>query len=193
LNGDVPPDSASAPVNTRTGWTQRTLWLPLAPGVNLQSYAGQMLYLHVYNNSNAGCTIGVNCRASEFYFDDVNLAVCGVGANPEIAVPGGHGPYHGGETLFIYLKGHSPGLQYDLKISGPVGQVYLGRTGFTNAAGDTPGPLAWLIPFNWPDGSYDLTSHPAVNPPDLSNGTQVAVFENIELNSLAVYLPLILK
>jgi hypothetical protein len=112
---------------------------------------------------------------------------------PEIAIPSGHGPYTGGETLFIYLKGHSPGLRYDLKMSGPIGPVYLGRTSFTNAVGDTPGPLAWLIPINWPDGIYNLTSHAAVNPPDLSNETQVAVFANIELETPPVYLPLILK
>ncbi len=77
-NGDVPPDSSAAPANTGTGWIEKNLNLPLASGVNLASYAGQNLYLYIYNTSN---TIGVGCdppgcHASEFHFDDVNLGIC---------------------------------------------------------------------------------------------------------------------
>jgi hypothetical protein len=87
LNGDVPPDSAAAPPNTTTSWTQRTLSLPLASGVNLQSYAGQNLYLYIYNNSNiptVSCPLP-GCHASEFYFDDVNLSVCTGEPEPDTA------------------------------------------------------------------------------------------------------------
>lgn len=77
-NGDVPPDTSSAPPNTITGWMEKNLTLPIASGINLTDYAGQDLYLYVYNTSN---TIGVGCdppgcHASEFYFDDVNLGIC---------------------------------------------------------------------------------------------------------------------
>jgi hypothetical protein len=62
--------------NTTTGWTQKSLQLPVASGVNLNNYAGQNLYLYIYNNSNTACSPPSGCHASEFYFDDVNLSIC---------------------------------------------------------------------------------------------------------------------
>jgi hypothetical protein len=112
---------------------------------------------------------------------------------PEIVVPSGNGPYAGGETIFIYLKGHTPGRQYDLKISGPTGPTYLGRTGLTNAVGDSLGPLAWVLPLTWPNGLYDLSSHPTADPLDLSDDTRIAILADIEIKTPTVYLPLILK
>lgn len=56
-------------------WTQRSLRLTAANGVNLEDYAGQNLYLYLYNNSNAISACGGTC-ATWFYFEDANLRTC---------------------------------------------------------------------------------------------------------------------
>lgn len=71
--GDVPPDNASAPAGTSSGWLQTTIEsLPLAGGVDLNSYAGQNLYLYFYNNGNAIS----QTHKSQFFFDDIDLSIC---------------------------------------------------------------------------------------------------------------------
>jgi hypothetical protein len=62
-----------------TDWRQVNVVLNPALGVNLETYAGQNLYLHFYNQSNAGCVPVppfTGCHATQFNFDDVTLSPC---------------------------------------------------------------------------------------------------------------------
>jgi hypothetical protein len=85
--------------------------------------------------------------------------------NPKIVLSGGLGPYARGEAVYMFLRSHTPGRAYSIKIPGPTDDdIY--PTSDTNAVGDTTQPVLWLIPnecgfgTGWPDGSYTLTSHP---------------------------------
>jgi hypothetical protein len=58
-------------------WRGVNLTLEPASGINLESYAGQDLYLYFYNTSNSTCSPpATNCHATKFYFDDVTLSPC---------------------------------------------------------------------------------------------------------------------
>jgi hypothetical protein len=66
-------------------WTLKRASLPLMPGINLEDYAGQDLYVYFYNNTNAAaanagdCQLfggAVDCGMTKFYFDDADLRVC---------------------------------------------------------------------------------------------------------------------
>jgi hypothetical protein len=58
-------------------WTHHVVELDIASGVNLEDYAGEQLYLYLYNDSN---TAPLACASgpclTEFYFDDVGLQTC---------------------------------------------------------------------------------------------------------------------
>lgn len=68
-NGNVAPFDMK-------NWESLNLLLPVASGINLENYAGQILYVYIYNNSNKppiACPGGCN---SYFYFDDMALNSC---------------------------------------------------------------------------------------------------------------------
>ena len=57
-------------------WEQKNMELTLKPGVNLNSYSGDV-YLLVYNNSNTrDCALFSSCRNIKFNFDELNLEIC---------------------------------------------------------------------------------------------------------------------
>ncbi len=117
---------------------------------------------------------------------------------PVIALQGGNTNrvFAQGETMHIFLRGHTPGFQYDLKLSGPNGTIALGRSPATNSLGNTTVPINWTVlmagqdvnwPLGWPNGLYDITSHPAIGgTPDLGNMTsanQIAVQPDVEVQT----------
>jgi hypothetical protein len=101
---------------------------------------------------------GANYATGEFYLNQ-----------PEIVIAGGLRTFSRNETMYITLRGHSPGMQYDLEISDNSGvtQKWLGRTNPADAAGQVTIPKSWTIPADWPADpppggtSYTITSHPA--------------------------------
>ncbi|MBE7552089.1 MAG: DUF11 domain-containing protein [Anaerolineales bacterium] len=109
--------------------------------------------------------------------------------SPEIVLAGGVTMYAPGEFMYMALRGHTPGLAYDLKFSDELSNtVWLGRTGITNANGDTPSPIAWTIPITWPDGVYTITSHPVVggtprDPASMTSANQIGSLSNIQINT----------
>jgi hypothetical protein len=71
----------------QTKWDEVKVTLPVASGINLETYAGQNLYLQFYNNSNVSCAPpfpNSNCHATEFYFDDVTLSPCTTQPKPPV-------------------------------------------------------------------------------------------------------------
>jgi hypothetical protein len=59
--------------------------LPAATGVNFADYAGQNLYLILYNNSNAnkvGCP--PVCNDTQFFFDDIKVQPCTIKPKPTV-------------------------------------------------------------------------------------------------------------
>lgn len=88
---------------------------------------------------------------------------------PEIVIAGGLRTFSRNEIMHITLRGHAPGVQYDLKISDGSGttQQWLGRTGPADANGQVTVPVDWPIPASWPAGpppggtAYTISSHPA--------------------------------
>ncbi|MBE7550223.1 MAG: pilus assembly protein [Anaerolineales bacterium] len=101
---------------------------------------------------------GVNYATGEFYLNQ-----------PEIVIAGGLRTFSRNETMHITLRGHAPGVPYDLEISDSSGttQRWLGRTDPTDAAGQVTNPVNWTIPADWPADpppggtGYTITSHPA--------------------------------
>jgi hypothetical protein len=65
------------------GWSNRTVSLPIADGINLEDFVGAELYLHLYNNSSkmSACS-GGSCK-TDFYFDDATLKTCTTEPLPE--------------------------------------------------------------------------------------------------------------
>lgn len=61
-------------------WKPKTIRLEAAPGINLEDYAGQKLYLYFYDNTNdnppAGCQDGGTTCATDFHFDVMSLQTC---------------------------------------------------------------------------------------------------------------------
>jgi hypothetical protein len=108
---------------------------------------------------------------------------------PEIVLAGGNMVYAEGEAMYIFLRGHTPNTEYDVKIEGPGGTLVLGRaeTGrFGNTASEQE--IRWAVPVGWPEGFYTLSSHPAVGeyPPDSSTLTwanEIGVLENVEIST----------
>lgn len=98
---------------------------------------------------------------------------------PEIVIAGGLRIFAQNETMLITLRGHSPGVQYDIKISdGGSNQLWLGRTNAADAVGQVTSPIRWTVPVDWPGGNYTLSSHPASgniprNPASMTSGNQV--------------------
>ncbi|NJN95912.1 MAG: hypothetical protein HC875_18290 [Anaerolineales bacterium] len=99
---------------------------------------------------------------------------------PEIVIAGGLRIFAQNETMIITLRGHSPGVSYDIKISdGGSNQLWLGRTNAADAVGQVTSPIRWTVPVDWPGGNYILSSHPASgniprNPASMTSGNQVA-------------------
>lgn len=87
-----PIEFANGVMNTSTynptRWEPVSVVLQAANGVDLDSYGGQTLYLHFYNTSNASCnpfqSPRVNCHATQFFFDDVNLSICKTKTLPDV-------------------------------------------------------------------------------------------------------------
>ncbi len=74
VNGE---SSAGYGVLNYAAWENRQARLPLAADIELPAYAGQNLYLYLYNDSNTtplACT-APGCR-TQFYFDDIELDIC---------------------------------------------------------------------------------------------------------------------
>ena len=69
---------------TNKVWNRRLLSLQAAPGINLEDYTDQELYLLFYNNTNAQAKASTGkcppssdeCGATKFYFDDMDLTIC---------------------------------------------------------------------------------------------------------------------
>jgi hypothetical protein len=115
-------------------------------------------------------------------------------SQPEIVLLGGQlSSYAQGETIYMVLRGHTPGLSYDLKISGTgddgkLAQLCLGTTQPVDSSGTTfDTPLAWTVivedidwPNGWPNGLYDITSHPASGSCDTN---QVAVLKDVRVET----------
>lgn len=99
---------------------------------------------------------------------------------PEIVVAGGLRIFAENETMLITLRGHSPGVEYDIKISdGGSNQLWLGRTSAADSTGQVTSPIRWTVPVGWPGGNYTLSSHPKQgniprNPATMTGGNQVA-------------------
>ncbi len=91
---------------------------------------------------------------------------------PEIVLAGGSTEYAQGEPIYIYLRGHTPGVQYDLKLSdGGSNTIWLGRTVATNQNGNTTAAVMWTVPetnwpigsnTGWPNGNFTISSHPSL-------------------------------
>ncbi|MCK6627128.1 MAG: pilus assembly protein [Anaerolineae bacterium] len=98
---------------------------------------------------------------------------------PEIVIAGGLRTFAQNETMRITLRGHSPGVRYDLKISdGGSNEAWLGRTDVADSTGQVTNPTNWTVPFDWPDGNYTISSHPASGniprpPASMNSGNQV--------------------
>ncbi len=101
---------------------------------------------------------------------------------PLIVISGGGTEFAQGEIVYILLKGHTPGKKYDLKISNGSYTAFLGTSQTTNAQGDTSTPIVWTVLDTWPNGSYNITSHPAASPPNMTGSTQIAT-KQITLNT----------
>jgi hypothetical protein len=96
---------------------------------------------------------GANYATGEFFLNQ-----------PEIVIAGGLRTFSRNETMYITLRGHAPGVRYDLEISNSSGltQKWLGRTDPADATGQVTNPKSWTIPADWPPGAdYTITSHPA--------------------------------
>jgi hypothetical protein len=85
----IPPATTAitltTPISFTTGaesplWVRvQNLQLPVAPGVNLEAYAGQQLYIMFYNFSNTGCnpfSPETTCHSTTYLFDDIEMSVC---------------------------------------------------------------------------------------------------------------------
>lgn len=123
-------------------------------------------------------------------------------SQPEIVLSGGNMNYAQGETMHVFLRGHTPGLQYDLKISNGTGSVacWVGRTPVVGANGSTTTPVNWDVPATtvsscngvnltgMSDGNYTITSHPSSGGTPRSLGSmdttnQVAQLNNVQINT----------
>lgn len=108
---------------------------------------------------------------------------------PEIVIAGGLRVFAQNETMYITLRGHSPGVQYDLKISdGGSNTTFIGRTNTANANGEVQIPINWTVPqtnwpvgepTGWPNGTFTISSHPAVgsvprDPSSMTSSNQIA-------------------
>jgi uncharacterized repeat protein (TIGR01451 family) len=108
---------------------------------------------------------------------------------PQILLAGGIMVYVEGDIISIFLGGHTPGLPYDLKFSdGGANTIWLGRTGLTDANGDTSTPVTWTVPVGWPNGFYTITSHPAVggtprDPASMTSDNQVGSLGNVQIDT----------
>lgn len=87
---------------------------------------------------------------------------------PTIVLAAGDISYAQGETVLIYLRGHTPNQVYDLYIKGgSPDPLFLGQTLLTNSAGDTTYPIYWDIPLDcdtdvgWSNGVFPIVSRPA--------------------------------
>jgi hypothetical protein len=68
-----------------TVWEPVSLELSLKPGVNLEDYKDQDLYILFYNDSNGeNCSVASNCKYTKFFFEDVELAVCTTQPKPDL-------------------------------------------------------------------------------------------------------------
>ncbi|NJN92821.1 MAG: hypothetical protein HC875_01380 [Anaerolineales bacterium] len=104
-------------------------------------------------------------------------------SQPQIILAGGGTVYAGGDILLIFLRDHTPGLAYDLKLNdGGVNPLWLGRTEITNANGDTPTLVSWTVPPAWPNGLYTLSSHPAMGTPPRDPATMITANQTAGLN-----------
>lgn len=127
---------------------------------------------------------GVKCTIRSFKDNGDMAAEVKVNINqPEIILSGGLGPYARGQYVNIFLKSHTPGRRYSIKIPSSTGTILL-DTLDTNASGDTTNPRVWIIDEDCgtggglPDGFYDLTSHPLG-----STTNQIAILKNVEVKT----------
>jgi hypothetical protein len=116
--------------------------------------------------------------------------------NPRIVLGGAQMTYAQGERIRVYLRDHTPGLQYDLKVTnGATVTLAMGRTLPTNPNGDTTTPVEWTVYppgySGWPEGipndDYTITSHPTVAAgPEVGNMTdanKIAQLNNVIIDT----------
>jgi hypothetical protein len=105
---------------------------------------------------------------------------------PEIALAGNQMKYAQGEIMRIFLRDHTPGLPYRVKITSMTnGTVYYDQiSAATDSGGDTTdSPLVIPIPEvnGWPNDFYKITTHQLSDPSSLA----IATLENVQIDTPA--------
>lgn len=72
---DVTNGVSTAGFGAFSGWAERSVRLDVATD-KLEDYAGQELYLYLYNDSNLGSPVCPGGCETDFYFDDADLTTC---------------------------------------------------------------------------------------------------------------------
>jgi len=134
--------------------------------------------------ANCDLSSGATCTIKSFKDNGDLAAEQAVNVNdPQVILTGDVGPYARGETVYIFLKAHTPGRRYSIRIPGPTSTMVY-DTLDTNAAGDTTNPVAWIIPADcggpsgWPNGFYDVESYPLGQ-----TSPQIAIKEDVILDT----------
>lgn len=102
---------------------------------------------------------------------------------PEIFLAGGNIKYSQGETMYAYLRQHTPGTQYSVVVTNMLSglEYFRGTSDPTDSLGDTT--RAVFIPVEegvnaWPNGFYQIATYPVNDP-----GAQIALLQNIEIST----------
>lgn len=126
------------------------------------------------------------CTIRSFSSSGTPLAQKEVYVNqPEIILAAGKIAYAQGETVLIYLRGHTPNKIYTVDILGGSPNPFtLGQIAYpTNSEGDSTLPIYWTIPLNcgakigWANGFYDLVSRTA------GQSDQIALLPNFQIDT----------
>lgn len=113
-------------------------------------------------------TSGKFCMLKSYDSGGAEVAQTSVRINqPKIVMsaPSEGDAYKRGETVYLFLRSHTPERRYNINIKGASDNISF-DTLDTNAVGDTTTPIVWPIPAQcgktdlWGDGDYDITSHP---------------------------------
>ena len=139
----------------------------------------------------AGCDVasGTPCYLRIFKSDGSAYAELEVYINqPELILVPNAQPYTQGQALYIYLTGHTPNSVYDIVIQEGAlpAPLKLGTTLETNAFGDTPYAIAWIIPAGcgpiegWGNGTYDIVSRPEGQTIEIAKQENVEFFTQLD-------------
>ena len=131
----------------------------------------------VCQQGNSPCSIQTRTLSDTLYAEtDIYVN------DPEIVLAGSNRTFSPGETMFIFLRGHTPGKIYNLQIrstSGVITPLDLGPSPQTDSVGSTTDAINWTVPDNWPEGTYKITSHP--DDEAMSDSNEIAELTNVKV------------